>query len=186
MIEKKEMDTIEQRFKSYIKQGRITKPKPNKQQFFKKKAESSLALAKSLCLGKSNPDWAINIAYYSMFYNATSLLASINKDLKEIDENIHALTYNAIIYYFYIEKEIIKEQYLEDFKKSMEQSDKRLMNLAKQKSEEVFANYKNAKDERGKVTYELGIIAEQKSAETALRRAEIFDRLCEKILFGKI
>ena len=120
-----------------------------------------------------------------MFYNATSLLASRNIDLTDIDESIHILTYHAIIYFFNIKDNIIEKQYIEDFKESMEQSDKRLMTLAKQKTKEMLANYNNAKEERGKITYELGSIAEQKSAETALRRAEAFDRLSEKILFQK-
>ena len=180
MIDKKELEYIKQKFKNYIKQSKISKPKPIKQQFFKRKAESSLQLAKEI--NGSYPDWAINIAYYSMFYNATSLLASINVDLENIDESIHVLTYHAMIYFFHIKTNRIEEQYIEDFKESLEQSDNRLMNIAKQKSEEVLANYRNAKDERGRITYELGSIAEQKSAETALRRAETFDRLSDKLL----
>lgn len=182
MIEEKELKHIELRFRKYIIQNKIASPKSHKQDFFKKKAESSLQLAKKLILEESYADWAINIAYYSMFYNAVSLLASINVDLSKIDDNIHILTYRAIIFYFFIQSRKIEEHYFEDFRQSMDQSDQRLMNLAKEKSEEILANYKNAKNERGKITYELGSIAEQKSAQTALRRAEGFDRLTEKLL----
>ena len=182
MIEKKEREIIESRFKKLIRESKISKPKPNKKDFFKHKAEESLNLAKELLGRQEHLDWAINTAYYSMYYNAVSLLAHINVDLGQIDESVHTLTYQALVYYFHILNSKIEAQYLEDFKSSMEESDLRLKTLAKNKSEEILASYKKAKEDRGKITYELGQIAEVKSAKAALQRAEAFDILAEKLM----
>ena len=89
MIEQNEREIIERRFKRLIVEGKIAGPKPNKKDFFKHKAEESLELAKELLERQEHLDWAINVAYYSMYYNAVSLLAHINVDLQEIDESVH-------------------------------------------------------------------------------------------------
>lgn len=176
-------ENIKKKFQKYILAGIICKPKPHKMKFFKNKAEKSLNLARELLEKNEYLDWAINIAYYSMYYNAISLLAYKNIDIEQIDENTHLITYQALVFYFHIQNPIIEEQYIDDFRNSLDETNSRLQTLAKQKSNEIFSSYKNAKDQRGKITYELGKIAELSSAKTAIRRADSFEILTEKILF---
>ena len=183
MLREKELNITRKRFKGYIQSRKISKPKPNRKEFFRGKAESSLGLARDLLEKGQFLDWAINIAYYSMYYNAICLLAWKNVDLDGIDESTHVLTYQALVYYFYIQNPIIEEQYLEDFKLSMDESNTRLRTIARQKSAEIISSFRNAKEERGRITYELGKTAELKSAQTAIRRAERFDILAAKMIF---
>jgi len=117
-----------------------------------------------------------------MFYNAICLLAHISVDLEDIPDSVHILTYQALVYFFYIKDNKIEAEYLEEFKASMEESDKRLKTLAKTKSDEILSSFRNARTDRGKYTYELGQIAELKSAETAIRRADAFDILSDKLM----
>src|SRR3989344_5479528 len=129
-------------------------------------------------------DWSINASYYSMFYNAVCLLAHISVDLEDISDSIHILTYQALVYFFYIKERRIETEYLEEFKANMEESDKRLKTLAQRKSDEIISSFRNARIDRGKYTYELGETAELKSAETVIRRADAFDILANKLMTG--
>jgi uncharacterized protein (UPF0332 family) len=183
MLSKKEIDIISLKFEKFIRLNKISKPKPNKKEFFKNKANTSLNLAKKILQGDEYFDWVINISYYSMYYNAITLLAHINVDLNDLNESTHVIAYQALVYYFHIKKTIIEEKYINDFKSKMEQSNDRLKTIAKQKALDLISNFKNAKDKRGEIQYELGETAESQSAKTAIRRAEAFDMLTEKILF---
>ena len=119
-----------------------------------------------------------------MFYNAICLLAHINVDLENISDSVHILTYQALVYFFYVKDNKIEAEYLEGFKANMEESDKRLKTLAKIKSDEIISSFKNARTDREKYTYELGETAELKSAKTAIRRADTFDILADKLMNG--
>ncbi|MBI4453826.1 hypothetical protein HY636_04230 [Candidatus Woesearchaeota archaeon] len=182
MVEKEEIELITKKFRRLIIKGNIKKPKPYKKEFFKRKAEISLRLSKELLQKPDYFDWSINASYYSMFYNAVSLLAHINVDLEDISDSVHILIYQGLVYYFYINDKKIEEEYLEEFKANMEESDKRLKTIAKRKSDEILSSFRNARDDRGKYTYELGRTAELTSAETAIRRADAFDILSDKIM----
>ena len=182
MIDQKEVEHIKKKFNKLLLEGKIRKPKNNKEAFFKKKAEISLLLSKELIQNHKYLDWCINAAYYSMFYNAVCILAHVNVDLEDVLDSIHILTYEALVYFFYIKERKIEEEYLEDFKANMEESDKRLKTLAQQKTDEIISSFRNARIDRGKYTYELGEIAELKSAETAIRRADSFDVLTHKLI----
>ncbi len=180
-----EEEIIKKKFELHIKEGKITKPKHNKKDFFKKKAESSLRLARTLLEREEYLDWCINISYYSMFYNATSLLAHNNVDITEINENTHLLTYQALVYFYHLKDNKIEQQYLEDFKQSMKDSDARLQTIAKQKTKEILGSFRKAKEQRARTTYELGKTAEQQSAQAAVRRAERFSIITEKLMIEK-
>ncbi len=184
MLDKEEIGLITKKFKRLISEGKIKKPKPHKKEFFKRKAEISLRLSKELVLNPNYLDWSINASYYSMFYNAICLLTHINVDLEDISDSIHILTYQALVYFFYIKDNKIEAEYLDEFKKNMEESDKRLKTLAKIRTDEIISNFKNARVDRGKYTYELGEIAELKSAETSIRRADAFDILADKLMIN--
>src|SRR3989344_2748482 len=134
MVEKEEIELITKKFKNIIYEGKINKPKINKEKFFKRKADVSLRLSKELAKNPDYFDWSINASYYSMFYNAVCLLAHKNVDLGEISDSVHILTYQALVYFFYIKERKIEAEYLEEFKANMEESDKRLKTLAQRKS----------------------------------------------------
>jgi len=90
----------------------------------------------------------INISYYSMYYNAVSLLAYNRIDIENVEDDMHVLTYQALVFYFHIQKNIIEEQYLDEFKNSMEATNIRLKTLAKQKSEEILSSLRKARQDR--------------------------------------
>ena len=182
MPEKEEIELITKKFKKLMQEEKIKKPKHHKKEFFKRKAEISLRLAKELVQTRDYLDWSINSSYYSMFYNAIALLAHINVDLEDIFDSVHILTYQGLVYYFYIKEQKIEAEFLEEFKANMEESDKRLKTLAKLKSDEILSCFKNARSDRGKYTYELGKTAELASAKTAIRRADAFDILANKLI----
>ena len=181
MLSKEEIELISKKFKKLVSDGKINKPKIHKEAFFKKKADISLRLSKELIKNSDYCDWSINTSYYSMFYNAVCLLAHINVDLDEVSDNIHVLVYQALVYFFYIKEKRIESEYLEEFKANMDESDKRLKTLAQMKSNEIISIFKNARIDRGKYTYELGETAELKMAETAIRRADTFDVLTNRL-----
>src|SRR3989338_2628116 len=182
MVDKEEIELITKKFKRLISEGKIKKPKLHKEEFFKRKADTSLRLSKELMQNPQYFDWSINASYYSMFYNAVCLLAHINVDLEDISDSVHILTYQALVYFFYIKERKIEAEYLEEFKANMEESDKRLKTFAKIKSDEIISSFKNARTDREKYTYELGETAELKSAKTAIRRADTFDILADKLM----
>jgi len=182
MVDKEEIELITKKFKRLISEGKIKKPKLHKEEFFKRKADTSLRLSKELMQNPQYFDWSINASYYSMFYNAVCLLAHINVDLEDISDSVHILTYQALVYFFYIKERKIEAEYLEEFRANMEESDKRLKTLAQRKSDEIISSFRNARIDRGKYTYELGQIAELKSVETAIRRADAFDILTNKLI----
>jgi len=182
MVHDTEIALITKKFKRLLLDESIKKPKPHKKDFFKRKAEVSLRLAKELAQNPEYLDWSINASYYSMFYNAVSLLAHIQIDLEDIADSVHILTYQALVYFFHIKERKIEAEYLEEFKANMEESDKRLKTLATMKSDEILSSFRNARIDRGKYTYELGETAELKSAQTAIRRADAFDILAVKLM----
>ena len=184
MVDKEEIELITKKFKRLVSEGKINKPKIHKEEFFKRKAEVSLRLSKELMQNPDYFDWSINASYYSMFYNAVCLLAHIKVDLEDVSDSTHILTYQALVYFFYIKERKIEAEYLEEFKANMEESDKRLKTLAQRKSDEIISSFRNARIDRGKYTYELGETAELKSAETAIRRADAFDILANKLMTG--
>jgi len=184
MVDTKEIEQIIKKFKRLMSEGKIKKPKPHKKEFFRKKAEISLKLSKELIKNQDYLDWSINAAYYSMFYNAVCLLAHVNVDLEDISDSIHILAYQALVYFFHIKEKRIEAEYFEEFKANMEESDKRLKTLAQRKSDEIISSFKNARIDRGKYTYELGKTAELRLAETAIRRADAFDILANKLIIN--
>ena len=60
---------------------------------------------------------------------------------------------------------------------------KRKAEISLRLSKELMqTSFKNARTDRGKYTYELGETAELKSAKTAIRRADTFDILADKLM----
>ena len=114
--------------------------------------------------------WVINASYYSMFYMARALLENEGIKLKS-DLSIHSLTFDALVYYFYITGKLQKrlfEQYVEAQKEASEL-------LGKQKADELVEEYFFEKRKRSDFTYETEEFAIQSKAKTSLDRATKFN-----------
>ncbi|MFH1249067.1 MAG: hypothetical protein V1660_02855 [archaeon] len=121
--------------------------------------------------------WVINASYYSMFYMARALLESGGIKIKT-DESIHLVTFNALVYYFYLTGKIQKSL-IEEFDDAGEEASQA---LGKEKARLLVEDYSYEKAKRGRFTYEMGEIAMQNKAETSLNRAKKFNEEIRKIL----
>lgn len=121
--------------------------------------------------------WVINASYYSMFYIARALLEKEGIKFKS-DQSIHALTFDALIYYFYLTGKLQKklfEYYLEAKEEATEL-------LGKQKADELIEGYFYEKRKRASFTYEVGELALQNKAKTSLIRATRFNKEIRRII----
>lgn len=192
MLDKKILREIEKNVKQLSTEGKIIKDKEEKYtKFFLKNAQDSFNSAKLLfnisidnilkkSLGFPNFNgylWVINSSYYSMFYMARALLESNGVKIKT-EQSIHAITYNALVYYFYLTKKIEKTL-IEEFQRAgMEASEI----LGKEKAKQLIEDYSNEKYKRERFTYEMGEIAMQNKAQTSLDRAKKFNEEIRKLI----
>ncbi len=192
MIEAKKLREVEYRMKSYISEGTVkSEQKTEHAEFFLTNAEDSLNSARALFVISTNKDyqmytgnvglrgflWVINASYYSMFYMARALLESERIRIKS-DLSIHALTFDALVYYFYLTGKLQKklfEYYVESREESAEL-------LGQQKAEDLIEDYFWEKGKRSAFTYEIGEFAMQSKAQTSLERAKKFNREIRKII----
>lgn len=130
-----------------IQEEKIIPAKQSYVDFFLKKAEQSLETAHALFQLTQDPKlktllqlpptyegymWVINTAYYTMFYAATSLLAKYGHRIKA-EQNIHSLTYHALIYYFLDNDKKLPKHILEQYH-SAEKEASELLQFAEQKA----------------------------------------------------
>ena len=184
-LDERKLKEIENRVKNFISDGMIKSKQPKKYvDFFLANATDSLRTARCIYDMSTNQDyqkytgyeglkgflWVINASYYSMFYMARALLE--NEGIKLIpDLSIHALTFDALINYFYLTGKLQKrlfEQYIEAQEEANEL-------LGKQKADELMEEYFWEKGKRGKLTYETEEFAIQSKAKTSLDRATKFN-----------
>lgn len=192
MLDEKKLKEAESKVKQFISEGIIkSKGKPEHLDFFLQNADNSIDSAKALFELSTNPGkqeslgftsfngllWVVNASYYSMFYMARALLESrgikINADL-----SIHAVTFDAVIYYFYLTGKLQKE-FLEDFIEAKEDAAEL---LGKQKADELIEEYFFEKKKRSIFTYDMGTILVKSKAQTSLERAQKFRREIKKII----
>ena len=192
MLEEKKLKEAESRVKQFINEGIIkTKGKPEHVDFFLKNADDSIDSAKALLELSTNPEkqqslgftsfngllWVVNASYYSMFYMARALLENCGIKIKS-DLSIHSLTFDAVIYYFYLTGKLQKE-FLEDFIEAKEDAAEL---LGKQKADELMEEYFFEKRKRGTFTYDMGAVLVKSKAKTSLERAQKFRRELKKII----
>ena len=123
MLDEKKLKEAENRVKQFISDGVIkSKGKPAHVDFFIKNADDSIDSAKALFELSTNPKkqeslgftsfngllWVVNASYYSMFYMARALLENGGIKIKA-DLSIHAVTFDAMICYFYLTDKLQKE-----------------------------------------------------------------------------
>ena len=104
MINEKEIKQSRSVINQLIKDGVIMKPEVGYIDFFIKKSEDSLKIAKILLDLPNAEDisyymWVINCSYYSMFYAALALLGRNGHKIRA-EVGIHKTVYHALIYYF--------------------------------------------------------------------------------------
>jgi uncharacterized protein (UPF0332 family) len=194
MIDEKKLKEAENRVKRFIQEGIIKKEKPEHIDFFIKNADNSIDSAKALFELSTNTEkqksfgftafngllWVVNASYYSMFYMARALLENSGIKIKA-DLSIHSVTFDAVIYYFYLTGKLQKE-FLEDF---IEAKGDAAEILGKQKADELIEAYFFEKNKRSAFTYDMGIVLVQSKAKTSLERAQRFRRELKKIIDKK-
>ena len=192
MLDEKKLKEAEKRVKQFMSDGHITaKEKPEYVDFFLKNADDSIDSAKVLFEVSTNPEkqesfgftgfngllWVVNASYYGMFYIARALLENEGIKIKT-DLSIHAVTFDAVIYYFYLTGKLQKE-FLEDFIEAKEDAAEL---LGKQKADELMEDYFFEKKKRGTFTYDMGTVLVESKAKTSLERAQRFRRELKKII----
>ena len=121
--------------------------------------------------------WAINASYYSMFYLARALLEHQKIKLKS-EQSIHALTFDALVYYFLLNGKLQKKL-IEDLEHAKEEATQL---LAQKRAEELIESYLSEKSKRAVFTYEIGTKAMESKAKTSLLRAKRFNKEIRSVL----
>lgn len=192
MLDDKKLKEIKDRVPRYVKEGRIVIDRQKRFiDFFLTNAKNSLNAASLLFAASTSkqlqnqtgyPDfngflWVINTSYYSMFYMARALLENNGVKIKT-EIGVHAVTFDALVFYFYATGKLQKE-FIEDFAEAkMETAEL----LGKEKAKTLVEEYYYEKEKRTTFTYELGEIAMQNKAQTSLERARLFNQEIRKIL----
>ena len=187
MLDKKELEESRILISHLIKEGKIIKAESERKDFFLKKSDESLLVAKRLELisqDKTNPlksyMWIITTAYYSMFFAATALLAHYNHKINS-EIGIHKVTYHALMYYFHILDQKLQKHFIDTYKESYNNSNE-LLQISEAKALEMLENFKFEQTKRKMFTYEMGYSAEEIKAKTSLRRAQDFVEEVKKIM----
>ena len=197
MLDNNNLDAIKRNIENLIKEEKIAVDKKDKGRFtnfFLENSRKSFDSAKLLTeisskqelqekLGYPNFDgylWVINSSYYSMFYMTRALLDSAGIKIKTDNsiQSIHQLIFQALVYFFYLNKRLEKKL-IEDYQQASEESGEI---LGKEKAKKLIEEYKSEKEKRGIFTYELGQIAMQNKAKTSLERARFFNQEIKKML----
>lgn len=193
-LEEERLKQIRSRVQQYLDKGIIKAKNPKEHvDFFLRNAEDSLNSA--LCLYDMSTNkkfqqytgyiglrgflWVINASYYSMFYNARALLENEGIKIKS-ELSIHALTFDALVYFFYITGKLKKKlfQYYVEAKQEAAEL------LGKQKADELIMEYFYEKGKRAMFTYQIGEFAIQSKAKTSLDRATKFNKEVKRIIKG--
>lgn len=192
MLDEKVLAEVKKRAEQRIKEGTVVKEKNGKfTQFFLNNAKNSLESAKLLFEASVNEKlksavglsgfngflWVVNSSYYSMFYMARALLESEGIKIKT-DFSVHAVTFDALVYYFYLTGKL-ERRIIEEFAEAETEA---LEILGKEKAKELIEDYFHEKRKRATFTYEMGAIAMQNKAQTSLERAKRFNEEIRKIL----
>jgi uncharacterized protein (UPF0332 family) len=195
MIEDKDIKNARKIITDCIKSGIIKKPVEGEVKFFLNKAEQALMTADCLIRISDNAElkknfafpsqfesyvWIINTSYYSMFYTATALLAFHGYRIKS-EQGIHALTYNALIYYFLDNDKKLEKHILEKYQQ-VEKEAAELLQLAQEEARGHIERVKFEMEKRRIFTYYMGISAEKSKATTSFERAKEFLTLAKEMM----
>ena len=192
MLDDKKIRELQKRVSNFISEGTIKKEDPGRYvDFFLTNAKNSLDSAKLLLNASTQTNiqrlaglqdfngflWVINASYYSMFYIARALLEKEGIKIRT-DLSVHLLTFDALVYYFYLNNKLGK-RFVEDFAEA-EQEAAEL--LGQEKAKELVKDYFYEKKKRSDFTYEMGLLAIKTKAQTSLERAKRFNEEIRKII----
>ncbi|MEK6846449.1 MAG: hypothetical protein AABY26_06835 [Nanoarchaeota archaeon] len=192
MIEDKKLKQAQSRVKHYLSEGIIkAKQKAEFTDFFLANAEKSLNSANALYdlstdkgmqlkTGYINFDgflWVVNACYYSMFYMARALLENEGIKIKT-DLSVHAVTFDAIICFFYLNGKLQKKM-IEDFADAKEEVAEL---LGKQKADQLIEDYFWEKGKRATFTYNTKEVVIRAKAKTSIDRAKKFNQEIKGII----
>jgi uncharacterized protein (UPF0332 family) len=192
MIDEKKLKEAESRVKHYLRDGIIkTKQKKEFTDFFLVNAERSLNSANALYDLSTDKDmqqktgyinfdgflWVVNACYYSMFYMARALLENEGIKIKS-ELSVHALTFDAVINFFYLNGKLQK-RLIEDFAEAKEEVNEL---LGKQKADQLVEDYFFEKGKRATFTYNTKEIVIRAKAKTSIERAKRFNQEIKKII----
>jgi len=192
MLDDKKLKEAQSRVKRYLDNGAIkTKQQKEFVDFFLSNAEKSLNSANALYDLSTDKDmqhktgyvnfdgflWVVNAGYYSMFYMARALLENEGIKIKS-DLSVHAITFDAIINFFYLNGKLQKK-IIEDFADAKEEASEL---LGKQKADQLIEDYFWEKGKRAIFTYNTKEIVIKAKAETSIDRAKRFNQEIKKII----
>lgn len=185
MLDDKKLKEAELRVKQYLSEGIIkTKQQREFVDFFLSNSEKSLNSANALYDLSTDKDmqqrtgyfdfdgflWVVNACYYSMFYMARALLEHEGIKIKS-NLSIHAITFDAVVNFFYINGKLQK-RLIEDFAEAKEEASEI---LGKQKADLLIEDYFYEKGKRATFTYDTGEVAIKAKAKTSIERAKRFN-----------
>jgi len=186
------LNEAQSRVKQYLDNG-VIKTKQQKEfvDFFLSNAEKSLNSANALYDLSTDKDmqqktgyidfdgflWVVNACYYSMFYMARALLEKEGIKIKS-DLSVHAITFDAVIVFFYINGKLQKKL-IEDFADAKDEAGEL---LGKQKADQLIEDYFWEKGKRATFTYNTKEIVIKAKAATSIERAKRFNQEIKKIL----
>ena len=201
MIEKPRIDEASRNVNRYIQDGLLKVKNEEVKKFvdfFMSNADSSLETA-SLLFQVSDDSrakdelkvrkdfesylWVIVSSYYSMFYAATSLLAS--EGIKVAGEIVHKVTADALIHFFISNKRLVKliAQYEEAKDVTLELIGREeLLKRIDTKANELILAFERERRKRSRFQYDVGVTVKRGYAETSLNRARVFVFEIRKIL----
>ncbi len=184
MLDKKRIKEIENRVKNYIAEEVIkTKGKSEFVDFFLNHSRNFLNSAKAEYLLSTNKNESqrlgfldynglivvVNSSYYSMFHMARALLEKEGIKIKT-EHSIHAVTFDALVYFFYLTKKLEKKL-IESFMQAREESAEI---QGQERATEMIDDYFYEKRKRSTFTYKMGSELVQAKAKTSLARATRF------------
>jgi len=187
MLDEKQKQLTRKVISGLIAQRKIVKPERGRSYFFLEKSKDSFLLAKRILEIADDPTeqlksyaWVVCIAYYSMFFAATALLAHFMHKI-DGEQGIHKLTSHALLYYFILDDNKLQKHFIEEYQDTYKEAEQ-LLQLSEQKALEMVQDFDFEQQKRKIFTYEMGKIAEQQKARTSLQRAENFLMEVRKII----
>ena len=187
MLDDKRKEESKSLIKQLIDTGKMIKPERNQIKFFLDKSVESFNLAKRVLeISEDEEDnlkshmWVVAIAYYSMFFAGTSLLAFFNHQINE-KKGIHKLTYHALVYYFLIDDNKLQKHFIEEYQDAYVEAEE-LLKISESKAFSMLQDFDFEMAKRKRFTYEMGEIAELNKARTSVKRANEFLIEARKII----
>ncbi|MDY6788470.1 MAG: hypothetical protein SVV03_00755 [Candidatus Nanohaloarchaea archaeon] len=196
MITDQDIENSRKHMQRLIQKDQVGGASRRFKRFFVGKAEQSLHTARALFKLSDSEEgknllelpgdyngylWAVNSAYYSMFYNATALLAHYGHRLKT-RHSIHSHTYHALVYYFLDNDQKLTKHILEQYREAGKEASE-ILQTAEEEAREHVEEVKYERNKRHEFTYEMGKQAEKRKADTSIERAQKFQTLVKELMY---